>query len=525
MSKSADNYVGILEAPASQYRKIMQIDDKVIWRFYELLSTRSADEIAALKAEANPLDAKSRFAIETITRFHGAEAAENAKAEFGKSYLQDELPADIAEHTVATEGATLWIAKALSAGGSREVDRRRQAAGGARRGRGGSRAGDRRAAAARRRQALPAQGGFEGAALRVRDRLPRVVIRGLARAVAVGLALPVATVSCAGAAAKTPAAANDAPLVTAPLTAIAPAASLGWLLDVEPRALLVGDATLAPAVAELVPDATFAAVARRYAVDLRAAEEVTLAQYPGAELLLVRSFLDPAKLEAAFAARALDVEGRAIDRDGSAVNRIVRTWGTKADGERLQLAVFGRQAAGLEIGRFGPLRASEAFARGKLHRASPALAAPPLLGAATAAGDAPFRFFVPGPFDAEDARGLNGMLAAATAVAVTLTPRTTPGRAPALEMRLVLTGSWARTLDGRPRAEAELLAQFQRLAQSPPGKLIGADGALESPSVTWSPETLVLTARYDAQTLARRLHLALEGPLEALLSPREKRSD
>ena len=117
MSKSADNYVGILEAPASQYRKIMQIDDKVIWRFYELLSTLSAEEIAALKAEADPLDAKSRFALETITRFHGAEAAEKAKAEFGRSYLQDELPAEIAEHTVTTEGATLWIAKALSATG------------------------------------------------------------------------------------------------------------------------------------------------------------------------------------------------------------------------------------------------------------------------------------------------------------------------------------------------------------------------------------------------------------------------
>jgi hypothetical protein len=348
------------------------------------------------------------------------------------------------------------------------------------------------------------------------------VIRRLASVVA--LVLAVATVSCADGTVKTPAAATDAPLVTAPLTAIAPAASLTWLLDVQPRALL-GDATLAPALAELVPDATFGSLARLYAVDLRAAEEVTVAAYPGAELLLVRSFLDPAKLEAAFAARALDVEGRAIDRDGSAVNRIVRTWGTKADGERLQLAIFGRQAAGLEIGRFGPLRASEAFAQGKLHRASPALSAPPLLGAATAAGDAPLRFFVPGPFDAESSRGLNGMLAAATAVAVTLTPRAEPGRPPALELRLVLTGSWARANEGRPPAEAELLAQFQRLAKSPPGKLIGAGEMLAPPSVTWAPETLVLTARYDAQTLARRLHLALEGSLAALLSPRETRAD
>jgi tyrosyl-tRNA synthetase len=117
MSKSADNYVGILEAPAVQYRKIMQVDDRVIWRYYELLSAKTNEEIAALKAEANPLDAKSRFALEIITRFHGAEAAEAAKAEFGNSYLKDELPAEIAEVNVPTDGATLWIAKALSAAG------------------------------------------------------------------------------------------------------------------------------------------------------------------------------------------------------------------------------------------------------------------------------------------------------------------------------------------------------------------------------------------------------------------------
>ncbi len=117
MSKSADNYVGILEAPEVQYRKIMQIDDRVIWRYYELLSARSNEEIAALKSAGDPLAAKSKLALEIIGRFHDADAAEKAKTAFSRSYLQDELPADIAEHTVATDSATLWIAKALSAAG------------------------------------------------------------------------------------------------------------------------------------------------------------------------------------------------------------------------------------------------------------------------------------------------------------------------------------------------------------------------------------------------------------------------
>ena len=117
MSKSADNYVGILEEPEVQYRKIMQIDDRVIWRYYELLSARSNEEIAQLKSEADPLAAKSKLALEIIGRFHGSDAGERAKAAFSRSYLHDELPEDIAEHTVATDSATLWIAKALSAAG------------------------------------------------------------------------------------------------------------------------------------------------------------------------------------------------------------------------------------------------------------------------------------------------------------------------------------------------------------------------------------------------------------------------
>jgi len=117
MSKSADNYIGLLEAPLSMYRKVMQIDDQVIYRYFELLSTKSNDEIAALKGSGNPLTAKHEFARELITRFHGADQATAARGDFEKAYLADELPSDIPEHTVKTEQATLWIAKALSLAG------------------------------------------------------------------------------------------------------------------------------------------------------------------------------------------------------------------------------------------------------------------------------------------------------------------------------------------------------------------------------------------------------------------------
>jgi tyrosyl-tRNA synthetase len=121
MSKSADNYIGLLEDPLVQWRKVMQIDDDVIFRYFELLSSRSNAEIAELKAARaagrNPMEIKALFARELVTRFHGAEAADRAGAEFERIYSKDAVPDDVPTFTIPTEGPTLWIAKALSAAG------------------------------------------------------------------------------------------------------------------------------------------------------------------------------------------------------------------------------------------------------------------------------------------------------------------------------------------------------------------------------------------------------------------------
>jgi tyrosyl-tRNA synthetase len=117
MSKSADNYIALTEEPLSMYRKVMQVDDQVIFRYFELLSTRSNAELLDLKAAQNPLAAKHAFAAELIARFHGPDAATRARGDFDKAYLADELPSDIREYTVKTEQGTLWIAKALSSAG------------------------------------------------------------------------------------------------------------------------------------------------------------------------------------------------------------------------------------------------------------------------------------------------------------------------------------------------------------------------------------------------------------------------
>lgn len=118
MSKSAGNYIGINEPPLEMFRKVMQIDDAVIYRYFDLLSSRSSAEIAALRAAPEPLAHKRLFATEIITRFHSAEAAALAEAEFRKIYMAaDGIPDNVPELSVTGDENGLWIAKALSAAG------------------------------------------------------------------------------------------------------------------------------------------------------------------------------------------------------------------------------------------------------------------------------------------------------------------------------------------------------------------------------------------------------------------------
>lgn len=121
MSKSADNYIGLTEDPLVMFRKVMQIDDDVIFRYFELLSDKTNEEIAGLREQKrggkNPMEIKAIFARELVTRFHDAGAADKAAGDFASIYSKDAVPDDVPEHDVKVEGETLWIAKALSTAG------------------------------------------------------------------------------------------------------------------------------------------------------------------------------------------------------------------------------------------------------------------------------------------------------------------------------------------------------------------------------------------------------------------------
>ncbi|PHN58935.1 tyrosine--tRNA ligase [Pseudomonas viridiflava] len=109
MSKSLGNYVGIQEAPGIMYNKLVSMPDSLMWRYFELLSFRSMEEIEGLKADceagANPRDIKIKLAEELVARFHGEEAAANAHRSAGNRMKEGELPDDLPEISVsAAEG-------------------------------------------------------------------------------------------------------------------------------------------------------------------------------------------------------------------------------------------------------------------------------------------------------------------------------------------------------------------------------------------------------------------------------------
>lgn len=121
MSKSAGNYIGLQEDALTMFRKVMQVDDAIIFRYFDLLSSKSSLEIAALRSSVfegrDPREIKALFAKELITRLHGNESAEKAASDFAVIYAEDAVPDDVPSHTVRTETPTLWIAKALSSAG------------------------------------------------------------------------------------------------------------------------------------------------------------------------------------------------------------------------------------------------------------------------------------------------------------------------------------------------------------------------------------------------------------------------
>jgi tyrosyl-tRNA synthetase len=138
MSKSYGNYIGIDEPPGEIFGKVMSISDELMWRYFELLSSLSMEEIGSLKektdrGEASPMEAKKTLALEMTALYHSREEAEAARAGFEKTIQKGGLPDRLPEAELEMEGESMWlplILKSTGLAGSTSEARRLMTQGG-----------------------------------------------------------------------------------------------------------------------------------------------------------------------------------------------------------------------------------------------------------------------------------------------------------------------------------------------------------------------------------------------------------
>ena len=121
MSKSLDNYIGITDAPGEMFGKLMSISDDLMWRYFEVLSFRSLEEIAKLKKAVadgmNPRDAKFELGMEIVARFYDDTAAGGARDEFISRFQKGAMPDEIPEKALDSQDGRLGIAHLLKGAG------------------------------------------------------------------------------------------------------------------------------------------------------------------------------------------------------------------------------------------------------------------------------------------------------------------------------------------------------------------------------------------------------------------------
>jgi tyrosyl-tRNA synthetase len=118
MSKSLGNSIGVLDEPGEMFGKILSISDELMWRYFELLSDITGEELDSLKSQAktgesNPKNIKVRLAKEIVARYHSEEASEHAAQEFDNVFKKKSVPDNIPEAETWGDDAR-WICKVLT---------------------------------------------------------------------------------------------------------------------------------------------------------------------------------------------------------------------------------------------------------------------------------------------------------------------------------------------------------------------------------------------------------------------------
>jgi len=115
MSKTLGNYIAFEDTPEDVYGKIMSISDDLMWRYYELLSSRTIDEIRDIKSWNHPMEAKKLLAIEIATLFHEEKEALEAQKDFELKFSERQFPEEGREiHLDRKNGKTVLDLISLS---------------------------------------------------------------------------------------------------------------------------------------------------------------------------------------------------------------------------------------------------------------------------------------------------------------------------------------------------------------------------------------------------------------------------
>jgi tyrosyl-tRNA synthetase len=113
MSKSLGNYIGIAEPATEIFGKVMSVSDDLMWRYFDLVSLKTTEEINALKQAVangeNPRNVKVQLAMELVARFHNQEEADKALADFETKFKRNEIPEDLEEFAVSIEGDNIGL--------------------------------------------------------------------------------------------------------------------------------------------------------------------------------------------------------------------------------------------------------------------------------------------------------------------------------------------------------------------------------------------------------------------------------
>ena len=112
MSKSLGNYIGIDEDARTMFRKVMQIPDGIIIKYFELTTDilpEELDEIkAALAAGQNPKESKLLLARTVTSLYHTPEEAAAGERFFEEAFTKKEIPQEVESLEIAARQRNLF---------------------------------------------------------------------------------------------------------------------------------------------------------------------------------------------------------------------------------------------------------------------------------------------------------------------------------------------------------------------------------------------------------------------------------